>query len=152
MSFTRRLCEANVLTRIPRKVPLLKEGIVQKNLELPNNTSTDLKKDGGTFCGLMRVKLLFLGSTGHSLRDDPPNSEFKLQSIVKTSETRWCKHRGMGMLLGLFTADDTPPNTLVNEQILVPRQQNQCYGVARPVPGNLNPIQNLWGGIKKCCF
>lgn len=57
----RRLCEANLFSRIPRKVPLLKKGMCRRGYNLPKNTSTGLKRNGGTFCGLMRVKLFFLG-------------------------------------------------------------------------------------------
>lgn len=57
----RRLCEANLFSRIPRKVPLLKKSMCRRGYNLPKNTSTGLKRNGGTFCGLMRVKLFFLG-------------------------------------------------------------------------------------------
>uniref|UniRef100_A0A9J8ARK8 Transposase Tc1-like domain-containing protein n=1 Tax=Cyprinus carpio carpio TaxID=630221 RepID=A0A9J8ARK8_CYPCA len=92
----RRLCEANLFSRIPRKVPLLKKGMCRRGYNLPKNTSTGLKRNGGTFCGLMRVKFFsFFGSKGHrQFVRRPPNSEFKPQYTVKT-----VKHGGASIMI-----------------------------------------------------
>ena len=56
----RRLCEAKLWARSPRKVPLLKKHV------------TGLKRNGSTFCGLTKVRLFFLGlGATDSLSDDP---------------------------------------------------------------------------------
>ncbi len=56
VTIRRRMCEAKLSARSPRKVPLLKK---LRGYNLPKNTLTGLKRNGAIFCGLMKQDCSF---------------------------------------------------------------------------------------------
>ncbi len=69
VTIRRRLCEAKLSARSPRKAPLLKKW---RGYNLPKNTLIVLKRNGAIFCGLMKQDCYFLGlGAADSLSDDP---------------------------------------------------------------------------------
>uniref|UniRef100_A0A665VXM3 Transposase IS30-like HTH domain-containing protein n=1 Tax=Echeneis naucrates TaxID=173247 RepID=A0A665VXM3_ECHNA len=79
VTIRRPLCDAKLPARTPRK----------------NNTLTGLKRNGVIVCGLMRVRLFFLGlrATDSFIRC-PESTEFKPQHTVKT-----VKQGGAGIMI-----------------------------------------------------
>ena len=79
---------------------LLQSLIVEKNnmcwrgYNVPKNTLTGRKRNGATFCGLMKAKLFFLGlGATDSLSDDPQTLNSSLSSL-KTE-----KHGGASIMI-----------------------------------------------------
>lgn len=91
----RRLCEANLFSRIPRKVPLLKKRHVQKRLQFAKEHINWPKEKWRNILWTDESKIVLFGSKGHrQFVRRPPNSEFKPQYTVKT-----VKHGGASIMI-----------------------------------------------------
>ncbi|KAF3701462.1 Transposable element Tcb1 transposase Transposable element Barney transposase [Channa argus] len=81
----RRLCEANLFSRNPRKVPLLKKRHVQKRLQFAKEHINWPKEKWRNILWTDESKIVLFGSKGHrQFVRRPPNSEFKPQYTVNT--------------------------------------------------------------------
>ena len=145
--------------------PLLRKRHVQNRVKFARNTLIGPKRNGLTFCGLMRVKWFFSGLVVDSAS---PRYWIKATVHCKDNEAACRKNQGMFFILrcciprimdqfeyiqnilrdyiavcwrgnGCFNKTTTP-NTRVSEQHLGSRKKGLMYWSW--------PIDNLWGDIK----
>uniref|UniRef100_A0A3Q2XW73 Transposase Tc1-like domain-containing protein n=1 Tax=Hippocampus comes TaxID=109280 RepID=A0A3Q2XW73_HIPCM len=91
----RRLCEANLFSRIPRKVPLLQKRHVQKRLQFAKEHINWPKEKWRNILWTDESKIVLFGSRGHRpCVRRPSNSEFKPQYTLKTM-----KHDGASIMV-----------------------------------------------------
>ena len=95
VTIRRRLCEANLSARSPRKVPLLKKRHVLKRIQFAKEHIDWPKEKWRNILWTDESKIVLFGSKGcRQFVRRPPNTEFRPQYTLKT-----VKHGGASIMI-----------------------------------------------------
>ncbi len=173
VTIRRHLCEAKLSARRPRKVTLFKNW---RDYNLPKNTLTGLKRNGATFCGLMKQVCSLWVNGMQTVCQTNPKHWIQVTVLCEDSEAWWRKHHGgcfpyyVLVLFVTFQGSWISLSTLKYLKrlcCLMPKRKfpwNGCFNktttpstpVIKQHLGSRQTRLTLWsklvGGHQKCCF
>ena len=134
VTIRRRLCEANLSARSPRKVPLLKKRHVMKRIQFAKDHIDWPKEKWRNILWTDESKIVLFGSKGRrQFVRRPPNTEFKPQYTLKTvkhggaSIMTWgCfSYRGVGPIYRIPGIMDQFAYIKILEEVMLPYAEEE---------------------------